>query len=146
VSSLHKENKINAHWRGCSCLTVHNSNQGISMRIYSAGTHYKVKNIFFSSSSKFYNRDTVFVSYITTYKRIVITTPCRISHTTAMGKTWGQQDHDPAIHKERVLSQSSLRAGALKTQLQSLEKMDCQLSSDRNSMPVFESKFFGTLM
>jgi hypothetical protein len=63
-----------------------------------------------------------------------------------MGETWGQHDHDPAILKERVLSQTSFRAGALKTQLQSLEKMEGQLSSDRNCTPVFKTKFFGTLM
>jgi len=63
-----------------------------------------------------------------------------------MGEAWGQQDHEPAILGERVLSLTSFRAGALKIQLQSLEKMECQLSSDRNSKPVFESKFFGALM
>jgi len=42
-----------------------------------------------------------------------------------MGETWGQQNHEPAILGERVLSYTSFRAGALKTQLQSLEEMEC---------------------
>lgn len=97
--------------------------------------------MFLSNSSEFSNRGTQFSSAtlrVTVYKRIVITTPCRISHTRAMGETWGQQDHEPAILGERILSHTSFRAGAFRTQLQSLEKTECQLSSDRNSKPVFE--------
>ena len=59
---------------------------------------------------------------------------------------WGQQGHDPAVLGENVLSPTSFRAGALKTQLQSLKKMESQLSLDRYSMPVFESHFCGTLL
>ena len=39
-----------------------------------------------------------------------------------MGQMWSRQSHEPTVIGQKVLSLASFRAGALKTQLQSLEK------------------------
>lgn len=52
----------------------------------------------------------------------LITISCQNANTGAMGKMWSRQSHEPTVLGERVLSLTSFRAGALKTQLQSFEK------------------------